>query len=48
MATVLEEYSTEEHRYVVRFLWAEGLSGEDINKLFLFKVDSVTFMCLVR
>jgi hypothetical protein len=31
MATVLEEYATEEQRFV-RFLWAEGLSAKDIHK----------------
>jgi hypothetical protein len=31
MATVLE-YTTEEQRCVVRFLWAKGLNAKDINK----------------
>jgi hypothetical protein len=32
MATVLEKYTTEEQRSVVRFLWAEGLNVKDIHK----------------
>jgi hypothetical protein len=32
MATVLEEYTTEKRRSVVRFLWAEGLTAKDIHK----------------
>jgi hypothetical protein len=32
MATVLEEYITEEQRSVVRFLWAEELNAKDIYK----------------
>jgi hypothetical protein len=32
MATVLEEYNTEEQRSVVRFLWAGGLNAKNINK----------------
>jgi hypothetical protein len=32
MATVLEECTTEEQRYVVRFLWAKGLNAKDIHK----------------
>jgi transposase-like protein len=32
MATVLEEYNTEEQRLVVRFLWAKGFSANDIHK----------------
>jgi transposase len=33
MATVLEEYATEEKRSLVRlFLWAKGLSAKDIHK----------------
>jgi hypothetical protein len=32
MATVFEEYTTEEQRSVVRFLWAKGLSAKDIHK----------------
>jgi hypothetical protein len=32
MATVLEEYTTEEQRSVVRFLWAKGLNAKDIHK----------------
>jgi hypothetical protein len=32
MATVLEEYDTEEQRSVVHFLWAKGLNAEDIHK----------------
>jgi hypothetical protein len=30
--TVREEYTTEERRSVVPFLWAEGLNVKDINK----------------
>jgi transposase len=29
---VLEECTTKEQRFVVRFLWAEGLSTKDIHK----------------
>jgi hypothetical protein len=33
MATVLEEYTTEEQRSVVLFfLWAKGLNAKDIHK----------------
>jgi hypothetical protein len=32
MATVLEEYSTEEQRSVVRFLWGKGLTAMEIHK----------------
>jgi hypothetical protein len=32
METVLEEYTTEEQRSVVRFLWAKGLNAKDIRK----------------
>jgi hypothetical protein len=32
MATVLEEYATEEQLFVVRFLWAKGLNSKDIYK----------------
>jgi hypothetical protein len=32
MATVLEKYTTEEHRSVLRFLWAKGLNAKDIYK----------------
>jgi hypothetical protein len=32
MATVLEKYTTEEHRSVVRLLWAKGLNVKDIRK----------------
>jgi hypothetical protein len=32
MAAVLEQYTTEEERSVVRFLRAKGLNAEDINK----------------
>jgi transposase len=32
MATVLEEYTTEEQRSFVRSLWAKGLNAKDINK----------------
>jgi hypothetical protein len=32
VATVLEEYTTEEQRSVVRFLWARGLNVNDIHK----------------
>jgi hypothetical protein len=41
MATMLEEYATEEQRSVVRFLWAKGLNSKDINKKsLLFTVAS--------
>jgi hypothetical protein len=29
-------------------LWEKGLNANDINKLFLFTVGSVTSICLVR
>jgi hypothetical protein len=33
MATVFEEYTTEEHRSVVSvFLWAKELNAEDVRK----------------
>jgi hypothetical protein len=32
MATVLEECTTEEQCFVVRFLWAKGLNSNDIHK----------------
>jgi hypothetical protein len=32
MATVLEKHTSEEHRSVVRFLWAKGLNAKDIHK----------------
>jgi hypothetical protein len=32
MATVLQEYTTEEQNYLVRFLWAKGLNAKDIRK----------------
>jgi hypothetical protein len=32
MASVLEVYTTEEQRSVVRFLWAKGLNAKDIHK----------------
>jgi hypothetical protein len=32
MATVLVEYTTEEQRSVVRFLWAKGFNAKDIHK----------------
>jgi hypothetical protein len=32
MATVLEVYTTEEQRSVLRFLWAKGLNAIDIHK----------------
>jgi hypothetical protein len=32
MTTVLEEYTTEEQRSVVRFLWVKGLNAKDIHK----------------
>jgi hypothetical protein len=32
MATVLEEFTTEEQRSVVRLVWAKGLNGKDIHK----------------
>jgi hypothetical protein len=32
MATVLDEYTTEGQRSVVRFLWAKGLNAKDIHK----------------
>jgi hypothetical protein len=32
MATVLEEFTTEEQRSIVKFLWAKGLNAKDIHK----------------
>jgi hypothetical protein len=32
MATMLEEYTTEEQRSVVRFLWAKELNAKDVHK----------------
>jgi hypothetical protein len=32
MATVLEEYTTEEQRSVVRFLWSKAINANDIHK----------------
>jgi hypothetical protein len=32
IATVLEEYTTEEQSFVVGLLWAKGLNSKDIYK----------------
>jgi hypothetical protein len=32
VATVLEDYNTEEQLSVVRFLWTKGLNAKDIHK----------------
>jgi hypothetical protein len=32
MATLLEDYTTEEQRPLMRFLWAKGLNAKDTNK----------------
>jgi hypothetical protein len=32
VATVLEEYTTENQRAVVRILWAKGFHAKDIHK----------------
>jgi hypothetical protein len=32
MVTLLTDYTTDEQRSVVRFLWAKELSGKDIRK----------------
>jgi hypothetical protein len=32
MMTVLDEYTAEEQRSVLRFLWAKGLNAKDIHK----------------
>jgi hypothetical protein len=40
MATLLEEYTTEEQHSVVLFLWATGLGAKDIHKE-VFPVGSV-------
>jgi hypothetical protein len=32
METVIEEYSTEEQRFVFRLLWAKGLNAKDVHK----------------
>jgi hypothetical protein len=45
MATVLEEYTAEEQRSVVRVLWAKGLNANDIHKE-MFPV--YVGMCLSR
>jgi hypothetical protein len=44
MATVLEEYTTEEKRSVVRFLWAKGLNARDIHK----EMFTVSIVCRVK
>jgi hypothetical protein len=42
MTTVLEEYTIEEKRSVVRCLWVKGLNAKDIHKeMFLVTVGSV-------
>jgi hypothetical protein len=42
MATMLEKYTTEERRSVVRFLWAKGVNARMfVKKCFLFTVGSV-------
>jgi hypothetical protein len=42
MVSMLEEYSTEEQRLVVRFLCAKGPNVKDINKkCFLFTMRNV-------
>jgi hypothetical protein len=42
MATVLAEYTTEDKRYVLRFLWAKNsMKRIFIKKCFLFTVESV-------
>jgi hypothetical protein len=35
MATMLEEYSTEEQRSVVPFLWVKGLSGKGYSYVYV-------------
>jgi hypothetical protein len=40
MATVLEDYTIEEQRSVVLFLWAKLLNAKDIHKE-MFTVGSV-------
>jgi transposase len=45
MATVIEEYTTEEERSVVRFLLAKGLNAKDIHKE-IFPVYG--WKCLLR
>jgi hypothetical protein len=32
MVTVLGEYTTEEQRSVVRFLWSKGCNAKDVHK----------------
>jgi hypothetical protein len=32
MATMLEEYTTEDQSSVVQYLWAKGLNAKDIHK----------------
>jgi hypothetical protein len=45
MATVLEEYTTQEQRSVVLYLWAKGFDAKDIHKeMFPFYVGE----CLSR
>jgi hypothetical protein len=44
MATVLEDYTTEEQSSVVHFWWAEGLNAKDIHEE-MFTVGSV---CCVK
>jgi hypothetical protein len=45
MAIMLEEYTTEEQRFVVRFLWAKGLDAKDNHEeIFLIYIGK----CLLR
>jgi hypothetical protein len=39
MATVIEEYGTEEQRSVGRILWAKGLNAKDIHKEVLLVIS---------
>jgi hypothetical protein len=45
MATMLEEYNTEEQRSGVHFLWTKGLYAKDVHKE-MFPVYSG--MCVLR
>jgi hypothetical protein len=43
MATVLGEYTAEEQRSVMRFLWVKGLNAKNIHKE-MFPVYGVKFL----
>jgi hypothetical protein len=45
MAATIEEYSTEEQRSFVCFLWAKGLNEKDIHKEMLPVYDGKCLSC---